>query len=202
MMSKRKSPGRRTPSTTPGRSSNTPGDGAGPRSRRRRTPPLGTNLAPELSQGDAPLWVNRAKILMVSLEEAIESGSRDPGLVARVEMAYAAWELGRTKPSVVARVAHLVDRAYEAIRSTPRPLDDQAVHGCAHILYTGLPMSARERINFQKVVLLVQALQREPEPWVAVVKTTAEILGWAGVALAHAGHAIRVAMATEVQPIR
>jgi len=122
--------------------------------------------------------------------------------MARVEMAFAAWELARAKPATVARVAHLVDRAYEAIRATPRPLDDQAVHGCAHILYTGLPMSARENVNFPKIVSLVQALQRETEPWTAVVKTTAEILGWSGVALTHAGHAIRVAMATQVDPIK
>jgi hypothetical protein len=151
---------------------------------------------------DAPPWVNRAKILVVSLEEAIAAGGNDPAVAARVEMAFAAWEVARTKPSTVARVAHLVDRAYEAIRATPKPLTDQAVHGCAHILYTGLPMSARENVNFPKVVSLVQALQRETEPWTAVVKTTADILGWSGVALTHAGHAIRVAMATQVNPIK
>lgn len=196
-MNKRKSPGRRTPSTS------TPGEGNGPRSRRRRTPPLGTVLPrPEIVRGDAPPWVNRARILMVSLEEAIASGKADPAVVARVEMAFAAWELAQAKPSVVARVAHLVDRAYEAIRSSPRPLDDQAIHGCAHILYTGLPAMARDRVNFPKIVSLVQGLQRESETWPAVVKTTAEILGWTGIAMTHAGHAIRVAMATQVQPIR
>src|SRR5262245_51666323 len=100
-MSKRKSPGRRTPSLTPG-------DGTGPRSRRRRTPPLGTNLQPDLAKSDKPGWVNRAKILIGSLEEAIDSGGNDPAVSARVEMAFAAWELARTKPSTVARVAHLV----------------------------------------------------------------------------------------------
>jgi hypothetical protein len=180
----------------------TPGDGAGPRSRRGRTPPLGTNLPAGALRHDAPPWVNRAKILVASLEEAIASGGSDPAVAARVEMAFAAWEIARTKPSTVARVAHLVDRAYEAIRATPRPLHDQAVHGCAHILYTGLPISARENVNFPKVVSLVQALQRETEPWTAVVKTTADILGWSGVALTHAGHAIRVAMATQVNPAK
>jgi hypothetical protein len=162
---------------------------------------LGTNLAPQAVKGDAPSWVNRAKILIGSLEEAIESGERDPAVMARVEMAFAAWELARIKPAVVARVAHLVDRAYEAIRGTPKPLDDQAARGCAHILYTGLPMSARENVNFPKVVSLVQALQRETEPWTAVVKTTAEILGWNAVALTHAGHAIRVAMASQLDSV-
>lgn len=190
MISKRKSPGRRTLSTTPG-------DGAGPRSRRRRTPPLGTNLGSQPVKGDPPAWVNRAKILAGSLEEAILSGERDPAVGARVEMAFAAWEIGRTKAATVARVAHLVERAYEAIRSSPRPLDDQAVRGCAHILYTGLPTSARENVNFPKIIALVQGLQRETEAWAAVVKTTAEILGWSGVALTYAGRAIRVAMATQ-----
>jgi hypothetical protein len=179
----------------------TPGDGAGPRSRRRRTPPLGTNIQAQPIQSDAPPWVNRARILIVSLEEAIDSGDRDPAVVARVEMAFAAWELARTRPATVARVAHLVDRAYEAIRGAPRPLDDQAIRGCAHILYTGLPVSARNKVNFPKVISLVQGLQREPEPWTAIVKTTADILGWSGIALTHAGHAIRVAMATEVRTL-
>jgi hypothetical protein len=193
-MNKRKSPVRRT------LSGSTPGDGAGPRSRRRRTPPLGTNLghAPPPAQTDAPAWVNRARILVGSLEEAIADGSKNPAVGARVEMAFAAWELFGTKPDSVARVAHLVERAYEAIRGTPRSLDDQAVRGCAHILYTGLPMSVRATVNFPKIVSLVQALQKEPEAWTAIVKTTAEILGWSGIAITHAGQAIRVAMASQV----
>lgn len=151
--------------------------------------------------GDTQAWMNRARILVVSLEEAIRSGGSDPSLVASVETAFAAWEVTRTKPAVVARVAHLVSRAVEAIRTAPRPLDEQALRGCAHILYTGLPASARDKVNFPKIVSLVQGLQKETESWVAVVKATSEILGWTGIALTHAGHAIRVAMATRIEPL-
>lgn len=145
--------------------------------------------------------MNRARILMVSLEEAIQAGANDPSLVASVETAYAAWELTRTSPARVARIAHLVSRAFDAIRGAPRPLADQEVRGCAHILFTGLPASAREKVNFPKIVSIVHGLQRETDSWTAVVKATAEILGWTGVGLTHAGHVIRVAMATQIEPL-
>jgi len=138
---------------------------------------------------------------MVSLEEAIQAGANDPSLVASVETAYAAWELTRTKPALVARIAHLVSRAFDAIRSSPRPLDEQALRGCAHILFTGLPMSARDSVTLPKILAIVHALARETDSWTAIVKATSEILGWTGVGLTHAGHIIRVAMATQIEPL-
>jgi len=135
------------------------------------------------------------------LEEALGTGNPDAATVASIERAWAAWEMARTSPAVASRVAHLVDRAYVAMHEGPSPQSEEALKGCAHILYNGLPASVRKTTDFPKVIELVRKLERERQLWTAVVRTTSELLGWTGIALSYAGHALRVAMAVEAEPL-
>jgi hypothetical protein len=121
--------------------------------------------------------------------------------VASVERAFAAWELGNVPQKVAGRVAYLVERAYTALHEGRHPPTEQSMQGGAHVLYNGLPSAVRSNTDFAKVLLVVRRLAVEQEAWPAVVKASSEILGWSQVALTHASHALRVAMASRIEQI-
>lgn len=137
---------------------------------------------------------------MQALQAAID-GKGDASDVACIERAWAAWELGSTPPKVAARVAYLVERAYSGLHESKRSPSEQALQGGAHVLYNGLPSAVRNGTDFARVLRLVRWLAGEPEAWPAVVKATSELLGWNQIALTHASHALRVAMATRIEQI-
>lgn len=137
---------------------------------------------------------------MHELQQAID-GKGDAFDVSRIERAWAAWELGSSSPKVAARVAYLVERAYAGLHESKRPPSEQALQGGAHVLYNGLPSAVRNGTDFARVLRLVRWLASEPEAWSAVVKVSAELLGWNQIALTHASHALRVAMATRIEQI-
>jgi len=169
--------------------------------RGRGTPALGTRLPRNSAAPAMAEWMKRAKRLSLLLEEALNAAEADPEVVARIDRAWAAWELGTTSPAVTGRVAHLVDRAYVAMHEGSGRQSEEALQGCAHILYNGLPPAVRRTTDFPRVVELVRRLETERELWPAVVKTTADLLGWSALALTQAAHAIRVAMATKSTPL-
>jgi hypothetical protein len=136
-----------------------------------------------------------------ALEDALNASTPDSATIANIERAWAAWELGGTSGTVVRRVAHLIDRAYVAMHESSGKQPEEALQGAARILYNGLPRAVRDQTDFAKIVGLVKRLENEPELWPAVVKATAEILGWNRDALNFAGHAIRVALASESEPL-
>lgn len=171
------------------------------RGRFSVTPALGTRVPslrppPNLD----PPWVQRARALVLALQEAID-GKGDASDVARVERTCAAWELGGTQAKVSARVAYLVERAYHGLHETRRAPSEQALQGCAHVLYNGLPSAVRNQTDFARVLLLMRWLATETEAWPAIVRASSELLGWNQIALTHGGHALRVAMATRIERI-
>lgn len=169
------------------------------RSPRTRTPAPGDQDFSELAPlpADAPTWAKRARSMAVALEAAVRSSNIGPTEHAGIERAWAAWQLAGATDTAIARVAHLVDRAYNALRESGKPADEKAIRGCAHVLYSGLPASVRKRTDFANVVEHVRAFASEPDPWRAVVMTTTALLGWQDDALGHAAQAIRVALARE-----
>lgn len=172
----------------------------------RNTLPMGT-VDPRDAAEDVPESTQHARALIVELEQALDGRGTNPSSVARIERAWAAWNMSGASDATIQRVAHLVDRAYHAIHDTPgrrpsRKSSGLAISSCAQVLYNGLPASVRERLDFADVMSVVHSLEREVELWPAVVRATAELLGWNRVALAHAGHAIKQALATKIEPLR
>jgi hypothetical protein len=132
-----------------------------------------------------------------ALEAALEKGALSSAEEAAIERAWAAWELDGLTDATIARVVHLVDRAYAAMHESPRGPSEQALLGCAHILYNGLPRTVRRGVDAKQVLAVVRGLRDETQAWPAVVRGTATLMGWDQVALGHAAHAMRVAITVE-----
>ena len=202
MTQRKKTPGIRAsiPPAAPSRGSRAPAP-----TRGARTLSLGSGsaAAPSRSTG-APRsepWAERARVLSAAVAHLLEQPRPDPAAVARLDRAWEAWELGGAADATIAQVAHLIDRAWAAMNEPPRPHPEPALQGAAHILYNGLPRAARDRVDYPQVLKLVRRLEQEPELWPAVVRGTAELLGWTGVAFAHAGHVIRIAQVATSRPV-
>lgn len=126
----------------------------------------------------APDWMRAARALSDALEANIARGNVDPGQLAAIERAWAAWTLGGVTTQQILRVAHLVRRAHTAIRETNRAELGLAYRDCAGVLYGGLPSGLRQGLPFERVILVVRRLREEADAWAAVVEATAELLGW------------------------
>lgn len=173
------------------------------RPRPRNTLPLGS-MDPRDAQSSAPEWTARARTLISELEEIVATDDGSAAQCARLERAWSAWSLGGLDDESIQHVAHLVDRAYNALHQGPprkpsRKSSGLAVSSCAQVLYNGLPASVRARVDFSDVMAVVHELERAVEKWPAVVRATAELLGWNKVALEHASHAIKQALATKIE---
>jgi len=142
----------------------------------------------------APDWMRAARALSDALEADIARGSVDPGQLAAIERAWAAWTLGGVSTGQILRVAHLVRRAHTAIRETNRGELDLAYRDCAGVLYGGLPSALRQGLPFDRVILVVRQLREEADGWAAVVEGTAELLGWKDYARMCAASIIRIAI--------
>jgi hypothetical protein len=189
----------RNKSVPPGRA--TPGLSASPRDLRRsrsgRKTPNPARPEPEARGAgiDATSsWALKARTLSSALEEALRSGHASAKTRACVERAYAAWSLDGVTPPTVARVAHLVRRAHEAIRGTSRSGLEAAYTDCARLLHMGLPSALRRRVSLETAVDLVRNLRREADSWVAVVEVTMHLVGWTDAARSRAAEAIRQAL--------
>ena len=143
----------------------------------------------------APDWMRAARALSDWLEARIQSGSVNDVERAAIARTWATWSIGGVSESHVLRVAHLVGRAHSAIRDTPRQQDALALQlayqGCAGVLHGNLPTDVRERMPFERVVLLVRALHDEADHWAAIVDGTSELLGWKDYARVHAAAVLR-----------
>jgi hypothetical protein len=168
----------------------------------RKTPHLGrvdaaepaaaTDLAP-LERG-VPGWLSKARALSTALEEAQRTGAASPKLQACIERAHAAWNLDGATTRHVARVAHLAQRAHEAIRNTSRAALETAYADCARVLHLGLPSALRKRAQLDVVIDLVRSMRREADGWVAVVEATMVLFGWTDAYRLRAADAIRQAL--------
>lgn len=159
-----------------------------------RTPSIG-QLLPEVEElpSDAAPWMKRARRMVIAFERAIAGDDVSPGEIAALERAWGAYELGASD-DVIARVAHLCERAHTAINQRLKGTAKEAYTSCAAVMYTGLPRSVRKLTSHDELLEIVKQLRGETDPWPAVIDATAKILRWDELARQHAGQAIRVAL--------
>jgi hypothetical protein len=69
----------------------------------------------------------------------------------------------------------------------------------ARVLHTGLPSALRASMPRERALFLVRTIDREPDPWAAVVGGTAELLGWTDYARIHAASVIRAVIERDYQ---
>lgn len=139
---------------------------------------------------DAPEWMRAARVMADSLEECIRRGDIDYLEQAAIERAWYSWTLGGATPRQVLKVAHLVRRAYDALRTSSRAGLETTVRDCAQVLHGNLPVSVRQSVPLERAIWVVRNLREESDPWVAVVEGTAELLGWKDYARVHAAYVI------------
>lgn len=162
----------------------------------RRTP-SGPLKAPDFGADlpkNAPGWMRRARRMTLALESAIRAGRVGDATEACIERAWSAWELNGSSDAEIARVAHVVERAHQAIRNTARSELTEAVNDCAEVLWNALPPHVLRSATFEQVVDVVRGLKVEADPWEAVLSATSVLLGWVDASQAHAAQAIRHAL--------
>ena len=93
----------------------------------------------------------------------------------------------------ILKVAHLVQRAHNAIRTSPRGATDlqAAYHAAAGVLHAALPTAIRDRMPLERAVHVVRRLRDEADTWAAIVDGTSELLGWKDHARTHAATVMR-----------
>jgi hypothetical protein len=141
----------------------------------------------------APEWMRAARALADWLETRIRTGSVDALDQAAIARTWAAWAMSGTSDANILRVAHLVGRAHNAIRETPRQSEQRqaAYQACAGVLHSGMPASVRERMPFERALFVVRKLHEEADHWLAIVDGTSELLGWKDYARVHAAAVLR-----------
>jgi hypothetical protein len=143
---------------------------------------------------EAPGWARRAYRLALALHEALGSETVTDSTRVAIERSFAAFELGYTDAQI-ARVAHLVESAYTAIRETQRRELERAYRDCAGVLEKTLQPVLRRHVPFDELVDLVRSLRMEANTQIAITNGVCELLGWNDSARLHAATAIRAALA-------
>jgi len=131
--------------------------------------------------------------MSATIEAAIRSGKSSRRLEMAIERAYGAFTFDGVSEQQLAKAAHLVRRAHEAIRNSSAATDATYLD-CARVLHVGLPSALRRRVALESVVDVVRELRREEDNWKAVVDATMWLVGWSDVSRARAAHAIRLAL--------
>jgi hypothetical protein len=141
----------------------------------------------------APEWMRAARALADWLELRISRGCVDATEEAAIARTWAAFSLGGITELELVKIAHVVRRAYTAIRESPRGAQDlqSAIYACAGVLHAGLPRSVRERMPLERVVFTVRRLREQADPWTALVDGTADLAGWRDYARIHAASVLR-----------
>lgn len=184
--------------------SSTPGEAAPPATRHQRAPQRTAMLlgqtasveAPEATPSqavreaslerpgiaplppDAPPWMVTARYLSNMLEAAIASGGSDPALQAAAQRALWAFRLSGHPPAQIARVHHLVERAFDALRSTRRADLDGVLRDCSLVIWRSLPGQVRAQLSDAQVEAIVRSLHAEPDHRRARGLAVARLLGW------------------------
>jgi hypothetical protein len=136
---------------------------------------------------------------LAALQKALSQRDASPRMKASIERAWASWQLNGWSDREIVRVAHLVRRAHEALRDSPRKTMDQALVDCAHVLYAGLPSVVRRRVVLDDVRELMRELRDVANARSAVEQGTMRLLGWNELMRAMAQDAIQSAF-EEVPP--
>jgi len=158
--------------------------------------------APPGLPADAPEWMRAARALADWLDERIERSAITNIDQAAIARSWAAFCLGGSTEPHILKVAHLVQRAHTAIRSSPRGHNDlqAAFHAAAGVLHAALPTGVRERMPLERAVHVIRKLRDEADPWAAIVEGTSELLGWNDNARTHAATVIRALLEQQRKP--
>jgi hypothetical protein len=148
-------------------------------------PPL-----PEMGPG-APDWMRAARAMADSFERCIQRGTVDPTEQAAIERAWMAWTMGGITPRHVLRVIKLVSHAHRAVVTSPPSRVAAVIEDCATLVYNGLPSSVRSNVPYDRVRGVVWKLSQTGDPWIAIVESTVELLGWKDYAQSHAASILR-----------
>ncbi len=165
----------------------------------RRTPSLHDSSPNQSLPPGAPGWMQRARRMASALEAAIAVGEVPPLTEACIERAWAAWELNGASDRQIAKVAHLLSRAYGAIHEQPAGDLELRVTECSRIVHAGLPPALQRTTSYELTTHVVRSLVHETELWPAIVRGTGQLMGWDVPAKAHAAHAVRLALEARSQ---
>lgn len=146
----------------------------------------------------APDWMRAAQTLVNQLGALLaQPEAIAPEHEAAIARAWAAWSMGGVSEAQLLRVAHLVMRAHGALAAL-KEHDPEALHAAhvaaARVLQAGLPSALRDRMPFERTLLVVRQVHGTPDLWAAVVEGSAELLGWTHYAKIHAATVIRAAI--------
>jgi hypothetical protein len=120
----------------------------------------------------------KGRALGKAIEACVGAANPTPKLLAAIERAYAAYFLDDVPERDIAQVAHLCERAHEAIRKVRPALVETALGDCARVLYLGLPGHVRRRVSHDDVINVVRGLRVEGIRLRAVTQATIDLLGW------------------------
>lgn len=142
----------------------------------------------------APEWVRAARAMIDWLEQRLAQQYVSPVEEAKISRTWAAFSLAGVSEPQALRVAHLVSRAYHAIRETPRGAVElqAALVDCAGVLHRNLPSAIRQRMPVDRAVQVVRKLKNEADGWAGVVEGASELLGWKDYGRMHAALVLRI----------
>jgi hypothetical protein len=142
----------------------------------------------------APEWVRAARAMVEWLEQRLSQDSVSPIEEATISRAWAAFSMAGVSEPQVLRVAHLVSRAYHAIRETPRGAVElqKALVDCAGVLHRNLPSAIRDHMPLDRAVQVVRKLKSETDAWTAVVEGVSDLLGWKDYGRMHTALTLRI----------
>jgi hypothetical protein len=123
-------------------------------------------------------WSTKARVLIEALEGALAQASPSVQTIAAIERCYAGFYLEDITEPEIAHVAHLCERAYDAIRKVRPSQVATGILNCARVLHLGLSPELRERVVQEKLVDIVRAMRNEPTRSHAVTEATMRVLGW------------------------
>jgi len=141
----------------------------------------------------APEWVRAARAMVQWLEIRLAQQSVTPLEEATISRTWSAFSMAGISEPQAMRVAHLVSRAYHAIRETPRGSIElqRALVDCAGVLHRNLPSAIRDRMDLDRVIHVVRKLKSEADAWAAVVEGVSDLLGWKDYGRMHAALTLR-----------
>ncbi len=185
----------------------TPGGGPVSSPLAPHSEPWGTGVAsgalgaggrlPEQQAAGRPFgnnWEEKGRAICNAIQQSLSSPNPEAGAIEAIERAYAAWCLDGFSERDIATVAHVCDRAHEAIRRASSSDPESEIHQCAEVLHHRLPHRLRERLMHEDVVRIVRELRRESIRLRAVTLATMDLLGWVDLYRGRAERLIQAAL--------
>lgn len=123
-------------------------------------------------------WLAKGRAVASAIETALQTPDPGPNLIAGIERAYSALFLDDTEERDIARVAHVCERAHDAVHRVSPADFENALHDCASALQTCLPGRVRRRVSHDDAVRVVRGMRKESIQLRAVTQATMELLGW------------------------